>query len=221
MATKTVRQSEQSTKEAIVLQSGLSLEELMTKEIAPFIVSVNEQIESDDPMMQETATMAAREFAGALLDDRNVEKKEDVLAVRDRLAEIYFSYLGLAERVRKAVQQAEIIARRHERFADCIRGSIEAWCLTSWDSKRISGHYREYVICKNPDKLNVVDESQIPEQFFDPVPATKVLNKTRLAQWLKDAWAAYENAKKSGIAMEEPRVPGAFLERARTRLDIK
>lgn len=205
MATKTVRQSEQSTKEAIVLQSGLSLEELMTKEIAPFIVSVNEQIESDDPMMQETATMAAREFAGALLDDRYVEKKGDVLAVRDRLAEIYFAYLGLAERVRKAVQQAEMIARRHERFADCIRGSIEAWMLTSWDAKKITGHYREFRISKNPDKVMVLDEADIPAEYFDEVPATKVLNKTRLAEALK---AGRE-------------VQGAILETNRTRLDIK
>ncbi len=204
MATKTVKQSEQSANEMpIVLQSGLTIDDL-TREMAPFMASVTEQIESEDPAMQETATLFAREYIGSVIDDRKVEKKGDVLAVRDRLAELYFAYLHLAERIRKAVQQAETMARRQERFAEIIRSNIEAWMLTSWDAKKITGHYREFRISKNPNKLTVLDEKQIPEEFFDEVPATKVLNKTRLAQ-----------------ALSSGPVPGAILETNRTRLDIR
>jgi hypothetical protein len=200
----------------------------MTREIAPFIESVTQQLESEDPAMQETATMASAMFAGALLDDRG--KTGDVLTVRDRLAEVYFAYLALAERVRKAVQQAEIMARRHERFADCIRGSIEAWMQTSWDAKKITGHYREFRISKNPDKVEVIDEAQIPAEFFDDVPATKVLNKTRLAEALKAKLETIEAAKKLAADLpvgkleeiiKENTIAGAVLHTKRTRLDIK
>src|SRR5947207_5062913 len=143
MATKTAKATEKvSNEQAIVLQAGMSLEELMTKEIALFIESVTQQIESEDPTMQETATMFSREYVGSLIDDRKVEveKKPDILAIRDRLAEIYFAYLERAARVRKAVQRAEAVARGDERFAECIRGSIEAYMLCSWDVRKISGY---------------------------------------------------------------------------------
>jgi len=233
MTIKTVAQSEKETKkQEIILQSGLSIEDL-SSEMGPFIESVSQQIESEDPTMQETATLLARECAGKMLATGemlglSVEGKRDVLTVRDRIAELYFAYLHLAKRIREAVQQAETMARRQERFAEIIRSNIEAWMLTSWDAKKITGHYREFRITKNPDKVMVIDEEQIPEEYFDPVPATKVLNKTRLAEGLKEERGIYLSAIEAGlseaslaIVAAEIRIPGALLETNRTRLDIK
>ncbi len=222
---KTARASEKvSNEEAIVLQSGLSLEDL-TREMAPFMESVNQQIESEDPEIQEKSATLARESIGVMM----LAKTTETLAVRDRLAEVYFAFLDLAGRIRKAVQQAESMARRQERFAEIIRSNIEAWMLTSWDAKKITGNYREFCITKNPDKVMVLDEAEIPEQYFDEVPATKVLNKTRLAEALK----AYEVMREAAIKdqnvspeemdkiIEQTSIPGAILETNRTRLDIK
>ena len=225
MATKTVKQTEKvSNEQAIVVQSGLSLEYLTT-EMAPFMESVNLQLESEDPATQERAAEAARASVGLMM----TAKTPDTLAVRDRIAELYFAFLNLAARIRKGVQQAEAMARQQERLAECIRGTIEAWCLTSWDSKRITGNYRQFVICKNPDKVMVLDEAEIPEQYFDEVPATKVLNKTRLAEALKANEAVRQAAiKNEKITPEEmdkiikdTDIPGAILETSRTRLDIR
>src|SRR6266403_1314351 len=225
MATKTVKQSEKvSNEQAIILQSGLSHEDL-TREMAPFMDSVNQQIESEDPEIQEKSAILARESIGVMM----LAKTTETLAVRDRLAEVYFAFLDLAGRIRKAVQQAESMARRQERFAEIIRSNIEAWMLTSWDAKKITGNYREFRITKNPDKVMVLDEAEIPEQYFDEVPATKVLNKTRLAEALK----AYEVMREAAIKdqnvspeemdkiIEQTSIPGAILETNRTRLDIK
>jgi len=81
----------------------------------------------------------------------------------------------------------------------------------------------------NPDKVMVLDEAEIPEQYFDEVPATKVLNKTRLAEALKANEAVREAAiKNEKVTPEEmdkiikdTDIPGAILETNRTRLDIK
>src|SRR5205814_1906674 len=122
MATKTAKATEKvSNEQAIVLQSGLSLEYLTT-EMAPFMESVNQGIEAEDPETQEKAAIAARQTVGAMM-----LSGADNLAVRDRIAELYFAFLSLAGRIRSAVQQAEAMARRQERLAEYIRGSIEAW----------------------------------------------------------------------------------------------
>ena len=55
----------------------------------------------------------------------------------------------------------------------------------------------------NPPALTINNESHIPVGFYDPVPATKRLNKKRLKDALKDA-----------------DIPGAHLEQ-KTRLVIK
>lgn len=227
---KTAKQSEQSTKQAIVLQSGLSIEDL-SREMEPFIASVTQQLESEDPAMKETAEIFGREYVGALMGQTLVttEKQQDPLTIRDRIAELYFAYLSLAKRIRKAVQQAETMARRQERFAEIIRSNIEAWMLTSWDAKKITGHYREFRISKNPDKVMVLEEADIPAEYFDEVPATKVLNRTRLAEALQAREAirkaAIEDEKVSTEDMDriikETEIPGALLETNRTRLDIK
>lgn len=224
---KTAKQSEQPEKNQIVLQSGLSIEDL-SREMAPFMESVNQQLESDDPAMQETAAIFAREFVGAKMTISG--HPTDALVVRDRIAELYFAYLDLAKRIRGAVQQAEAMARRQERFAEIIRSNIEAWMLTSWDAKKITGTYREFRITKNPDKVMVLDESKIPAEFFDEVPATRVLNKTRLAETLKANEEIRESARKLAADLPvgkleqiiaETTVPGAIIEMNRTRLDIK
>ncbi len=206
---------------AIILQSGLSLDEL-TKELGPFMESVTQQLESDDPAMKESAEMFARESVGTMLT-----KNADTLAVRDRIAELYFAYLALAKRIREGVQQAETMARRQERVAEIIRSNIEAWMLTSWDAKKITGNYREFRISKNPDRVTILNEEEIPAEFFDEVPASKVLNKTRLAEALK-ANIAKRNTASATLSQEEiakvfkeTEIAGAILETNRTRLDIK
>ncbi len=223
-ATKPAKQSEQLVKpEPIVLQAGLALEDL-TKEIAPFMESVNQQMESEDDAALEVATKSAQDSVGTIMSPANA------LAARDRIAEVYFAFLDLAARIRKAVQQAESMARRQERFAEIIRLNIEAWMLTSWDAKRITGNYREFRITKNPDKVMVIDEALIPTEYFDEVPATKVLNKTRLAEALKDREKTREEARKLAADLPvgkleeifaQTTIPGAILETNRTRLDIK
>ena len=224
-ATKPAKQSEQLVKpEPIVLQSGLSIEDL-SKEMGPFMASVNDQLEFEDPAVQEIAAADARDFVGVLLTS-----EKQGLAARDRLAELYFAFINLAKRIRAGVQQAEAMARRQERFAEIIRGNIEAWMLTSWDAKRITGNYREFRITKNPDKVMVIDEALIPTEYFDEVPATKVLNLTRLAEALKDREKTREEARKLAADLPvgkleeiiaQTTIPGAILETNRTRLDIK
>lgn len=225
MATKTARASEKAANgQAITIQSGLSLEDL-AREMAPFMQSVNDAIEAEDPESQEKCAITARETVGAMM----LSSAPENLAVRDRIAELYFAFLNLAGRIRSAVQQAEAMARRQERLAEYIRGSIEAWMLTTWDAKKITGNYREFRISKNPDKVMVLDEADIPSQYFDEVPATRVLNKTRLAEALKAneavRQAAIKNEKISPEEMDKiiknTDIPGAILETSRTRLDIK
>jgi len=144
---KSAPPSEQSEK--IVLQSGLSLEDL-NRELAPFMQSVNQQFEYEEPAQQEVAAMSAQKAVGDLMTAPGPES----LAIRDRIAELYFAYKALAARIREAVQQAETMARRQERFAEIMRSNIEAWMLTGWDAKRITGAYREFRITKPPTFTN-------------------------------------------------------------------
>jgi hypothetical protein len=223
----------ETEQKAIVLQSGLSIEDLAV-ELGPFMQSVDAQLDSEDPAMQETATLFSRELVGAMLEKGDIlthsgSKQANPLAVRDRVAELYFAFLDLAARIRRGVQQAELMARRQERFAEIIRSNIEAWMLTSWNAKKITGNYREFRISKNPDKVMVIDEAQIPAEYFDDVPATKVLNKTRLAEALKAREVVKQEVIKDEKLTPEEReqslkqiaIPGAILETSRTRLDIK
>src|SRR5690348_15951726 len=166
-----------STKQAsaITLHAGYSLEEL-EKEMSTFIESVNRQLEAEGPAQAEAAEASQASVATLMT-------QESGLAVRDKLAELYFAFIARAKRIREAVQQAETMARRDERSAECIRGSVEAWMTPSWNAKKITGNYREFAIQKNPDKLVILDESQIPKEFFDQ--GEPVLNKTRLSSYLK------------------------------------
>lgn len=222
---KSANPSEQSEKNAIVLQAGLSIEDLQ-RELAPFMESVNKQFEAEKPEEMENSALAAQKAIGSIM----LAPGHQTLEVRDRIAELYFAFGNLAARIRSSVQQAENMARRQERFAEIIRSNIEAWMLNSWDAKRITGAYREFRITKNPDKVMVVDEAQIPEEYFDEVPATKVLNKSRLAEALKANNEMIQEATKLAADLPAGKleeivkahtIPGAILETNRTRLDIK
>ena len=72
---------------------------------------------------------------------------------------------------------------------------------------RIEGNVHRFAIYKKPDQLQIVDQAQIPEEYFRVVPQPDIreLDKEKLVADLL-------------IGKE---VSGAFLERDQKRLDVK
>jgi hypothetical protein len=107
--------------------------------------------------------------------------------------------------LRRAVQQAEKRARSHAKFCASIKGSVELYMLEA-GILRIEGFAHRFAIYKQPDQLEVTNESLVPDEYWEKIPVIeRKLNKDKLLADLQ--------AKKE--------IPGAELYTERRRLDVK
>ncbi len=196
--------------ESIVLAAQLSYEQLIgSPELREFVESVEAQAaETADQEAIAQYGERAKAIAARLLEEMKdlapEERERELLVRRDLLAQLYHAKLGRAKLLREAVARAEQLARSEERAANAIRWSVEAYMLTRGISK-VAGLSSTFKIVNQPDKVIVYDQSQVPEEFFDTPEPEKALNRDRIAEALADG----------------KEVPGASLEKNRTRLDIK
>ena len=124
----------------------------------------------------------------------SIEKRDQVGAFLARID-------AEAEALKK--EEARLAARRKsfERIAEIFTDSLHAQ-MVEWGVTRAEGQKYAFVVKKNPPSVEIMDEALIPAEFIDYNPA---ISKQRI----KDALSAGNE------------VPGAQLNKSKTRLEVK
>jgi len=173
--------------------AALLSKEVLTAEFENLLASVEEEI-------AENSTPS--DIVGLAMGE---EDDEVNLARRDRLAELLEVLTSQADRIRKFVRVAEERARHEEAKVNRIKWSLQVWMLCR-GVKEIPGLIHRFAIHKQPDRVMISAESQIPEEYWETrMIKEKFLNKEKLEADL--------NAGKI--------IAGAFIEKNRKRLAIK
>jgi hypothetical protein len=210
-----------STLVPVQIADNLPLETL-AEMFVDFCVSVEKQInaENDDEVMDgRTQALLAAEHA--LATNATAEELEQAKAKRDALIAFIFALEAQEARLRHAVKNAEVLARRYKARAEYLKSSVQFFMRDN-GIERIEGLMHRFANYKQPDQLVISREDQIPAEFFDEVPTVNhILNKERLMA----ALVANEERKRAALEKgQEPEfreVAGAYIEKNRTRLDVK
>lgn len=198
-----------ATTEVIPIVDALPLEAL-AEMFFDFVQSVEKQIDAETDQQRielQTATTPAVE--AALQPKATKEELEAAKTKRDACIALIFALEGQETRLRQAVKNAELLARRFKSRAAYLTSSIEIY-MRDQQIDEIQGFMHRFKFYKQPDRLQITNEAEIPAEFWDEVPTTeRRLNTEKLL-------AALE-----ALTPEDEPIPGAFIEKNRKRLDVK
>jgi hypothetical protein len=167
-----------------VLQAGpFSLREVAIKEFAEFF----------DSILEQNALSAEQQTALGESIKTSIERRDQVGAFLARID-------AEADALKK--EEARLATRRRsfERIREIFEDSLHAQ-LANWGVTRVEGHKYSFIVKKNPPKVNITDENQIPSEFITYTPTISKAS-------IKDA------------LQEGKEVPGCELVQG-TRLEIK
>lgn len=185
--------------------------------------------------------------AGAALATKNA--MEGALAHRDQLVEYRNAIEERELRIRRTVAVAEGLARRYKSFVKNLDSSIYQY-MAEQGIDRIEGDIHRFAIHKQPDELQITDESALPEKYIQyeswiytmrgckklvdellqiPTLADYSMDSGRLEalQFAIDVASANPLPYKvrKDLLIEDLKngieVPGAFIISNRTRLSVK
>jgi hypothetical protein len=190
-----------------------------------FCVSVEKQIdaENDDQLIEHRTRAVAEAGAALSVQPAHVDQLaiEAAKTQRDALIAFIFALEAQEARLRQAVKNAELLARRYKTRAAYLTSSVQVFMRDN-GLERVEGFMHRFAIYKQADALVISKEDQIPAEFFDEVPTTnRILNKDRLLAALQKNEELKAEAIKKGEEPQIQEVAGAYIERNRTRLDVK
>jgi hypothetical protein len=198
-------------KQAIIpIVDALSLEDLATM-FQDFVQNVEKQIDAEsDQKRVELQAESRPTVEAALLPGASKEDLEAAKTKRDAVVALIIALESQEARLRLAVKNAELLARRYKSRVAYLTSSIEIY-MRDQQIEEIQGFMHRFKFYKQQDCLQITNEADIPAAYWDEIPVEpeRRLNKEKLI-------AALE-ALKPG---DDP-IPGAFLERNRKRLDVK
>lgn len=166
----------------------------------------------------------------------------DALTMRDQLIEYRGAIEAREQRIRRTVAAAESVARRYASFVKNLDSSIYQY-MAEQGIDRIEGDLHRFALHKQPDELQVTDQTVLPPKYFTFEKwwnVLKVCHRFVLEYRLGDVTVdvdALEVAIDMVLAGEAPatlnkalliedlnagiEIPGAFILKGRTRLSVK
>jgi len=209
----------------LTIHVDLSFEALMAlfKEIGE---GVTKQLDAGTVEERSAAEVETRE---AVMRTLTEGEQAQIVERRDQIVEMLFAIEERAKRIRRTVQNAEKLARRYESFGKNLEQSVFLGMLNA-NIEVIEGELHRFKLYKAPNKLEIIDESTIPEEFFVTPEPVRKLDEDKLRAALNEQIPC-PNADFLTHSTECPvchgakftyrEVPGAYIERDRKRLDVK
>jgi hypothetical protein len=214
------------------LEVNLSLESL-TQLFSEYMAGIERQEEIEDAEEKSKALATSVRNAADVL---TLGEKDAIVARRDNLVELIFAIEERELRIRKTVKSAELIARHYAAFNKNLKDSL-LLAMIEKGIDRAEGNVHRLALYKQPDQLVILNEREIPEEFFDQVPniqdiVSGIFRLTSiddeklelihdfLTSQLHPERVLNKDRVKEALAAGMA-VPGAMLEVNRRRIDIK
>lgn len=141
-------------------------------------VSAIELLQSGPFSFRESAIEQFDEFFSSILEQNALspeqqaslgENLKGAIEKRDRLGALMNRLDAEAELLRAEEQRIATRRRLIEKVHQCVHDSLHVQ-MENWGVLKVEGHRFTFTVKKNPPKLEILNESEVPPEFIDYAP---------------------------------------------------